>query len=78
MTQNADFDLRFFDANCMVGMQANRHLATPAGLQQYIDDYRYYDIHGALAFHAMARDYAPDYGNRRLLSEVGGRERFAL
>ncbi len=78
MTHTADLDLRFFDANCMVGMQANRHPATPANLQQTIDDYRYYDIHAGLAFHAMARDYAPDYGNRRLLSELGGRERFAL
>jgi len=68
-------DLRFFDANCIVGTRPSRHPATPSTLSQYLVDYEYYDLHAGLVRHAIAVHYAPDHGNRRLMAEIAGHPR---
>ena len=61
----------FFDCACMIGMRANRHRRTIYRLEDYRREFAYYDIMGAVVFHAIAREHNCDYGNRRLLDEIG-------
>ncbi len=61
----------FFDCACMIGMRAKRHRRTIYKLEDYRRDFAYYDIMGAVVFHAIAREHNCDYGNRRLLDEIG-------
>jgi predicted TIM-barrel fold metal-dependent hydrolase len=63
--------LPFFDCNCMIGTRMHRHRVSPETLQDFLDDFAYYDIMGALVYHAAAKEYAPNYGNRLLLQEIG-------
>jgi len=63
--------LPFFDCNCMIGTRKVRHPASPERLQDYLDDFAYYDIAAAVAYHANAVEYSQDYGNRKLLDEIG-------
>lgn len=63
--------LPFFDANCMIGTRATRHARTPWRLEEYRADFQQCDIMGAVVYHAVARDYSADYGNRRLMAEIG-------
>lgn len=67
--------LHFFDANCMIGVRSFRHPETIRRLDDFLADFEYYDISGALVHHASAVNYAQDYGNRRLLDEIAGRSR---
>lgn len=62
--------LPFFDCNCLIGMRQYRHRTSPETLQDYLDDFAYYDIQAALVHHAAAVEYSQDYGNRRLLDEI--------
>lgn len=63
--------LPFYDCNCMIGMRRWRHRMQPETLQDFRADFDYYDIMGALVYHAAAVEYAQDYGNRLLLREIG-------
>ena len=65
-------NLGFFDCNCMIGIRGYRHRTSPETLQDYLDDFDYYDIQAALVHHAYAVEYSQDYGNRKLLEEIGG------
>lgn len=60
----------FVDCNCEIGIRANRHSAESWRLEQYREDFDYYDIMAAVVYHAVAKDYSPDYGNRRLMREI--------
>ena len=64
-------NLSFFDANCMIGIRAQRHERSIYKLEDYRRDFDYYDIAGAVVYHAVAREYSADYGNRRLMREIG-------
>jgi len=55
----------------MIGVRAQRHPRTIWKLEEYKRDFEYYDIMAAVVYHAVAREYSPDYGNRRLLREIG-------
>jgi predicted TIM-barrel fold metal-dependent hydrolase len=61
----------FFDCACMIGMRANRHRRTIYKLADYRREFAYHDIMGAVVFHAIAKEHNCDYGNRRLLDEIG-------
>lgn len=63
-------NLPFYDCNCLIGMRPYRHRTSPETLQDYLADFEYYDIMGALVHHAQAVEYAQDYGNRKLLEEI--------
>ena len=63
--------LPFFDCNCMIGARAQRHQRSIWQLDDYRSEFDYYDIVGAVVHHAVAAEYSPDYGNRRLLREIG-------
>lgn len=63
-------NLPFFDCNCLIGTRGYRHRTSPETLQDYLDDFAYYDIQAALVHHAYAVEYSQDYGNRRLLDEI--------
>lgn len=65
-------NLAFYDCNCLIGTRQYRHSTSPETLQDYLADFAYYDILGALVHHAYAVEYAQDYGNRWLLDEVAG------
>jgi predicted TIM-barrel fold metal-dependent hydrolase len=69
-------NLTFVDCNCMIGTRAHRHPSSPETLQDYLDDFAYYDIQAALVWHAYAQEYSQDYGNRFLLREIGDDPRF--
>ena len=68
-------DLRFVDANCMIGRRSCPNPETPYLLEQYLADYEYCDIHAGLVHHAEACQYSQDYGNRKLLDEIAGQPR---
>jgi len=63
--------LPFFDCNCMIGVRARRHRRSIWRLEDYRREWEYYDIMGAVVYHAVAKEYSADYGNRRLLREIG-------
>lgn len=63
--------LPFFDANCMIGLRAKTHERQIWKLEDYWRDFEYYDIMAAVVYHAVAKEYSCDYGNRRLLREIG-------
>lgn len=65
-------NLTFFDCNCMIGIRQYRHKTSPETLQDYLDDFDYYDIQAALVHHAYAVEYSQDYGNRKLMEEIEG------
>jgi len=66
----------FFDCNCMIGVHANPQRHTIWKLEDYKRDFDYYDIMAAVVSHAVAREYSCDYGNRRLLREIGDDPQF--
>ncbi len=66
----------FLDCNCMIGIRANRHRSTIYKLEDHRRDFDYYDIMGAVVHHAVASEYSADYGNRRLMREIGDDLRF--
>jgi hypothetical protein len=55
----------------MIGTRQQRHRLSPATLPELLADFDYTDIQAALVYHAVAREYCPDYGNRLLLREIG-------
>ena len=59
----------------MVGMRSHRNPETPYILEDFLADFEYYGIQAALVHHASACQYSPDYGNRQLIEEIGGRPR---
>lgn len=63
-------NMPFFDCNCLIGMRQYRHQTSPETLQDYLNDFAYYDIMGALVHHAYAVEYSQDYGNRALLADI--------
>lgn len=63
--------LPFYDCNCMIGTRQWRHFVQPQTLGDFQRDFDYYDIMGALVYHAAAVEYSQDYGNRKLLREIG-------
>ncbi|MGE5531545.1 MAG: amidohydrolase family protein [Bacteroidota bacterium] len=63
-------NLPFYDCNCVIGTRQWRHRTSPETLDDYLNDFEYYDIMAALVHHAYAVEYAQDYGNRRLLDEI--------
>jgi uncharacterized protein len=69
-------NLPFYDCNCMIGVRQWRHPVQPQTLDDFREDFAYYDIQAALVYHAAAREYAPEHGNRLLLRETGGDPRF--
>jgi len=68
-------DLRFFDANCMIGIRSCPNPETPYILGDYLKEYERCDIHAALVNHAQACQYSQDYGNRMLMEDIEGQPR---
>lgn len=66
----------FCDCNCMIGLRARHQKQTIWKLEDYKRDFEYYDIMAAVVSHAVAREYSCDYGNRRLMHEIGDDLRF--
>lgn len=67
--------LPFYDCNCMIGTRGWRHPLQPQTLADFLTDFDYYDLLGALVYHAAAVEYSQDYGNRQLLRELGDNPR---
>jgi len=66
----------FLDCNCAIGARSNRHRCTIWRLDDYRRDFEYYDIMAAVVHYAASVEYSCDYGNRRLLADIGDDPRF--
>lgn len=62
--------LRFFDGNAMIGWRSTPHPETIWLPSDFVRDYEYYGIGAALVYHASAKEYHQDHGNRLLLDEI--------
>ncbi len=63
--------LAFFDCNCMIGVRAKRHAREIHELDEFRREFEHCDILAAVVYHAVAKEYSCDYGNRRLMREIG-------
>ncbi|HCU36773.1 MAG TPA: hypothetical protein DGT21_15385 [Armatimonadetes bacterium] len=61
----------FLDCNCMIGIRAKPEPCSIYKLEDFKRDFEYYDIMAAVVYHAVAHEYSCDYGNRRLMREIG-------
>jgi len=68
-------DLRFFDANCMIGRQAKPQPGTFFEVEKLLEEMDYYGIEETLLFHSSSRWYHPVAGNKKLLEEIKGEKR---
>ncbi|KYH42155.1 MAG: hypothetical protein AYL32_000060 [Candidatus Bathyarchaeota archaeon B26-2] len=67
--------VRFFDCNSMIGRRAYREPETIYSKEQFLEDFKYYNIVGSLVYEALAVEYNPAVGNERLMTETEGSER---
>jgi len=63
--------LAFFDCNCMIGIRAKRDSREVFNLNEFKREFEHCGIMGAVLYHAVAKEYSCDYGNRRLMREIG-------
>jgi predicted TIM-barrel fold metal-dependent hydrolase len=67
--------LRFFDANCSLGVSDLTVGAAPTGVCSLITEMDRLGIAEALVYHASAAGYSPSFGNAKLAEELGGNQR---
>ena len=64
----------FFDCNCMIGRSSTPTSGMPFEAGEIVRELAYCDIGEALVFHALAKEYAPAFGNERLMDEIRNRK----
>lgn len=67
--------MRYLDSNAALGMQGPVDERVPWKMESLLDDMRQAGIHGALVYHTSAREYAPEYGNHRLMELISEEDR---
>lgn len=68
--------MKFFDANCMIGMRGIVKEGEPTTHEEILELMERCGIEKAIAYHAMAKEADLPTGNRKLLDEIKGDERF--
>jgi len=63
----------FFDCNAQIGRYSAKHPEAFTTADELVREMEYCGISEALAYHSMAREYAPAVGNQMLLEEIEGR-----
>jgi predicted TIM-barrel fold metal-dependent hydrolase len=59
-------EFEFFDANCMIGARAGRQPGGLASVAEVVGELARAGVRRALVYHALAREWAPSYGNAEL------------
>ncbi len=67
--------MRYLDCHASLGMHGPTDARVPWKREALLADMQHADIHGALVYHWLAREYDPGYGNRVLMDEIAGHER---
>jgi hypothetical protein len=65
--------MEFFDCNCQIGRYGTRHPEAFTTADELVKEMEYSGIGEALAYHSMAKEYAPSVGNEMLLKEIEGK-----
>jgi len=65
--------MNFFDCNCQIGRYGVRHPEAFTTADELVREMEYSGIGEALAYHSMAKEYAPSVGNEMLLKEIEGK-----
>ena len=68
-------DLRFFDANCMLGCVIAPRPGFPSTVAELLAVMDYFGIAEALVYHSLSKEYHPAHGNSLLLEEIAGSPR---
>ena len=63
-------ELSFFDCNCQIGRYGVKHPEAFTTADELVKEMEYIGISEALAYHSMAKEYAPAVGNEMLLAEI--------
>lgn len=63
-------ELNFFDANCMIGRYCYFKENSFYTKERLREEMRYFEIKEALVYHAVAKEYVPQAGNKMLLDEL--------
>lgn len=63
----------FFDCNSQIGRYGVKHPEAFTGADELVKEMEYSGISEALAYHSMAKEYAPSVGNEMLLKEIEGK-----
>ena len=64
-------NIKFIDANCMVGRWGIQKLYFET-IGQLLSEMDYHGIEKGLVYHSLAWQYDPEFGNKKLLEEIGG------
>lgn len=65
--------VRYFDCNVQVGRYGVRHPEAFTTADELVKEMEYSGVSEALVYHSMAKEYAPEIGNRMLLEEIDGK-----
>ena len=65
-------ELDFFDCNAQIGRYGVRHAEAFTTADELVNEMAHCGISQALAYHSMAKEYAPAVGNEMLLREIEG------
>ena len=63
----------YFDCNAQIGRYGVKHPEAFTSADELVREMEYCGISEALAYHSMAKEYAPSVGNEMLLKEVEGK-----
>ncbi|HET6456156.1 MAG TPA: hypothetical protein VFI02_17260 [Armatimonadota bacterium] len=63
----------YFDCNAQIGRYGVRHPEAFTTADELLKEMEYSGIREALAYHSMAKEYAPSVGNEMLLKEIEGK-----
>jgi hypothetical protein len=63
----------FFDCNAQIGRYSVKHPEAFTTADELVREMEYCGITEALAYHSMAKEYAPAVGNQMLLDEIQGK-----
>ena len=62
--------MEFFDCNTQIGRYGVKHPEAFTSADELVKEMEYSGIGEALAYHSMAKEYAPSVGNEMLLKEI--------
>lgn len=68
--------MKFFDARCMIGMRGIVKEGEPTTREEILELMERCHIEKAIAYHAMAKEADLPTGNRKLIEETAGDDRF--